>query len=258
MNMHIAPEPSSPQAVLNGKDSVCMEGVSVLYRVPRERYSGIKEYAIRWLQRRVVYEEYWAVRGVTFQVYRGEAFGIIGRNGSGKSTMLKVMARVLMPTEGKVITRGRVAPLLELGAGFHPELTGRENVFMNSTLLGRSHKETEQLLPEIIDFAEISDFIDAPLRTYSTGMVARLGFSVASAIRPDILLVDEALSVGDSHFQEKCLDRMNSFRTKGTTIIIVSHSMATIRSFCDRALWIDHGHVQAIGDVNEVVELYTR
>jgi ABC-type polysaccharide/polyol phosphate transport system ATPase subunit len=258
MNMHTALEPSDAQAILNGRDSVCMEGVSVLYRVPRERFSGIKEYAIRWLQRRVAYEEFWAVRRVTFQVYRGEVFGIIGRNGSGKSTMLKVMARVLMPTEGRVITRGRVAPLLELGAGFHHELTGRENVFMNSTLLGRSHKETEQLLPEIIDFAEIGDFIDAPLRTYSTGMVARLGFSVASAIRPDILLVDEALSVGDSHFQEKCLDRMNSFRAKGTTIIIVSHSMATIQSFCDRALWIDHGHVQAIGNVNEVVELYTR
>ncbi|HSF82542.1 MAG TPA: ABC transporter ATP-binding protein [Anaerolineales bacterium] len=255
--MHTAPERHSFQTELSNVHDVAMQGVSVLYRVPRERFSGIKEYAIRWLQRRVQYEEFWAVRDVSFQVQSGEAFGIIGRNGSGKSTMLKVIARVLTPTIGRVITRGRVAPLLELGAGFHHELTGRENVFMNSTLLGRSQKETEKLLPEIIEFAEIEDFIDAPLRTYSTGMVARLGFSVATALRPDILLVDEVLSVGDSHFQEKCLTRMNSFRALGTTIIIVSHNMNTIESFCDHALWIDHGQIKAIGDVSEVVAQYT-
>lgn len=256
--MHTAPERHSFQTELSNEHDVAMQGVSVLYRVPRERFSGIKEYAIRWLQRRLQYEEFWAVRDVSFQVQRGEAFGIIGRNGSGKSTMLKVIARVLTPTIGRVITRGRVAPLLELGAGFHHELTGRENVFMNSTLLGRSQKETEKLLPEIIEFAEIEDFIDAPLRTYSTGMVARLGFSVATALRPDILLVDEVLSVGDSHFQEKCLTRMNSFRALGTTIIIVSHNMNTIESFCNHALWIDHGQIKAIGDVSEVVAQYAR
>ncbi|HLA97259.1 MAG TPA: ABC transporter ATP-binding protein [Anaerolineales bacterium] len=255
--MHTAPERYDVQAILNEKYDVYMQGVSVLYRVPRERFSGIKEYAIRLLQRRLQYEDFWAVRDVSFQVRSGEAFGIIGRNGSGKSTMLKVIARVLMPTMGRVVTRGKVAPLLELGAGFHHELTGRENVFMNSTLLGRSQKETERLMPEIIEFAEIEDFIDAPLRTYSTGMIARLGFSVASALRPDILLVDEVLSVGDSHFQEKCLARMNSFRAMGTTIIIVSHNMNTIESFCDHALWIDHGQIKSIGNVREVVAQYT-
>lgn len=255
--MPTAPEQYSMQTVLTDDYDVSMQGVSVQYRVPRERFSGIKEYAIRWLKRRLEYEEFWAVRDVSFQVHRGEAFGIIGRNGSGKSTMLKVIARVLTPTSGRVITRGRIAPLLELGAGFHPELTGRENVFMNSTLLGRSQKETEQLLPEIVDFAEIEDFFDAPIRTYSTGMIARLGFSVATALRPDILLVDEVLSVGDGYFQEKCLNRMNSFRSLGTTIIIVSHNMNTLQSFCDRALWIDHGLMKAIGNVNEVIEQYT-
>ena len=196
--------------------------------------------------------------GLSLAVAKGDRICLVGRNGSGKSTMLKVMARVLVPSRGRVITRGKVAPLLELGAGFHPELTGRENIFLNSTLLGRSQKETEELLPAIIDFAEIGDFIDAPLRTYSTGMVARLGFSVATSVRPDILLVDEVLSVGDSRFQEKCLARMNGFRDQGTTIVIVSHSMGTVQAFCNRALWLDRGCVKAYGKVDEVVYQYSQ
>jgi ABC-2 type transport system ATP-binding protein/lipopolysaccharide transport system ATP-binding protein len=231
--------------------------VSVRYRVPRERMSGIKEYTIRWLQRRLSYEEFWALQDISFEVREGEVFGVIGRNGAGKSTMLKVMARVLHPTRGRVVMYGHVAPLLELGAGFHYELTGRENVFLNSALLGHSQHETEAMLPEIIEFAEIADFIDAPIRTYSTGMIARLGFAVATSSRPDILLVDEVLSVGDQRFQEKCLDRMRGFRESGTTIIIVSHSMHTIHSFCDRALWIDQGQIHAFGDVTEVVAQYS-
>lgn len=236
---------------------VKFEDVSVRYRVPRERMSGIKEYTIRWLQRRLSYEEFWALQDISFEVREGEVFGVIGRNGAGKSTMLKVMARVLHPTRGRVVMYGHVAPLLELGAGFHYELTGRENVFLNSALLGHSQHETEAMLPEIIGFAEIADFIDAPIRTYSTGMIARLGFAVATSSRPDILLVDEVLSVGDQRFQEKCLDRMRGFRESGTTIIIVSHSMHTIRSFCDRALWIDQGQIHAFGDVTEVVARYS-
>jgi ABC-type polysaccharide/polyol phosphate transport system ATPase subunit len=257
MNM-LTDSKTSPATVFsNEKAVVKLEDVSVLYRVPRERVSGIKEYAIRFLQRRLEYEEFWALKGITFEVKKGEVFGVIGRNGSGKSTMLKVMARVLQPTRGRIVTRGRLAPLLELGAGFHNELTGRENVFLNMALLGFTHKESEELLPSIMDFAEIHDFIDAPIRTYSTGMVARLGFSVATSRRPEILLVDEVLSVGDGPFQEKCIDRMRSYQGLGTTIIIVSHSMHTIESFCSRALMLDHGHIIAAGDVHEVVSHYT-
>jgi len=228
----------------------------VRYRLPHERVSGLKEYAIRWLQRRLSYQEFWALRGVSFSLRRGEVLGVIGRNGAGKSTLLKVMARVLHPTTGRVVMRGRIAPLLELGGGFHPELTGRENVFLNLALLGLNRRESESLFDSIVDFAEIHDFINAPLRTYSTGMVARLGFSVATSVRPDILLVDEVLSVGDTRFQEKCLERMFGFQSQGTTIVFVSHSLAMVESFCDQVLWLDGGQARALGPAAEVIDLY--
>jgi len=237
---------------------ITLEEISVLYRVPREKLSGIKEYAIRWLQQRLQYDDFWALRQVSFQIRQGEIFGVIGRNGAGKSTLLKTMARVLQPTRGRMVTRGRVAPFLELGAGFHPELTGRENIFLNSALLGYSRKETLAHLDEMIEFAEIGDFIEAPIRTYSTGMVARLGFSVATTIRPDILLIDEVLSVGDASFQEKCIHRMNSFRDQGTTIVFVSHALETVKSFCERAAWLDQGTLQAIGPSDAVAQEYTQ
>jgi ABC-type polysaccharide/polyol phosphate transport system ATPase subunit len=230
--------------------------VAVRYRIPRERVSGIKEFAIRWMQRRIVYLDFWALDQISFQVHQGETFGVIGRNGAGKSTLLKVMAQVLFPTRGRVVMRGKLAPLLELGGGFHPELTGRENVFLNMALLGHARRETEQLFESIVDFSEIRDFIDAPLRTYSTGMVTRLGFSVATCSRPDILLVDEALSVGDISFQEKCMNRMRAFSSDGTTIIIVSHSLASIENFCQRALWLDRGRIRALGEVGDVIQQY--
>jgi len=232
------------------------EDVSVRYRLPQESVSGIKEFAIRWMQRKLAFDDFWALKNVSFEITKGEIFGIIGRNGSGKSTMLKVIARVLTPTQGRVVVRGKVAPLLELGAGFHPELTGRENVFLNSALLGRTKNEVEKTLPEIAAFAEIGEFMEAPLRTYSTGMVARLGFAVATAMRPEILLVDEVLSVGDAAFQQKCLDRMYSFQEQGTTIVLVSHSMSTIESFCNRAIWLDRGEKKAFGSTHEVIRRY--
>jgi ABC-type polysaccharide/polyol phosphate transport system ATPase subunit len=232
------------------------EDVAVRYRVPREGISGIKEYSIRLLQRRIQYEEFWALRGVSFQVNGGDVFGIIGRNGAGKSTMLKVMARVLQPTRGRVVMDGHTAPLLELGGGFHHELTGRENIFLNMALLGFNHRQITELFHSVVEFSEIPEFIDAPLRTYSTGMIARLGFSVATCQRPEILLVDEVLSVGDVQFQQKCLDRMISFRQSGTTIVIVSHDLGTVQSFCDQVMWLDHGEVQAIGDPEEVIDKY--
>lgn len=258
MITHIASESTILDRKIPGNEPVIrFENVAVLYRVPRERVSGIKEYTVRWLQRRLIYEEFWALQDISFEVQRGEVFGVIGRNGAGKSTMLKIMARVLHPTRGRIVMRGKIAPLLELGAGFHPELTGRENIYLNSSLLGHTRKQVDGLFASIVDFAEIGDFIDAPLRTFSTGMVARLGFSVATCMRPDVLLVDEVLSVGDSRFQDKCLERMNSYQKQGTTIVIVSHSMETIRNFCSRALLLDHGRTIALGDVVEVIQNYT-
>lgn len=236
--------------------AIRFEDVSVRYRLPRERVSGLKEFAIRWLQRRLSYQDFWALRGVSFELRRGEALGVIGRNGAGKSTLLKVMARVLHPTTGRVVMRGRIAPLLELGGGFHPELSGQENVFLNLALLGLTRQESEELFDSIVAFADIREFINAPLRTYSTGMVARLGFSVATSVRPDILLVDEVLSVGDSRFQEKCLERMYTFQSQGTTIVFVSHSLATVESFCDQVLWLDGGRARALGPAQQVIDQY--
>jgi ABC-2 type transport system ATP-binding protein/lipopolysaccharide transport system ATP-binding protein len=256
MLTELSPSPTQPH--FDEDTTISLEGVSVLYRVPRERITSIKEYAVRWLQRRLEYEDFWALENVSFQVQRGEVFGVIGRNGSGKSTLLKVIARVLFPQRGRVRIRGKVAPLLELGAGFQFELTGRENIFLNSALLGRTHAQTTRLLSEIIDFAEVGEFIDAPVRTYSTGMVARLGFAVATCVQPEILLVDEVLSVGDAQFQQKCLDRMYNYRRNGTTILIVSHGMSTIESFCDRAIWLDRGYVRVSGPVKSVVQRYVQ
>ena len=226
------------------------------YRVPHERIASFKEYAIRALQRRVTFDDFWALRAVNLEVVSGETFGIVGRNGAGKSTLLKVVARVLRPTEGRVWVRGRVAPLLELGAGFHPELTGRENVYLNSALLGFAKAQTDARFEEIVDFAEVRNFIDAPMRTYSTGMWARLGFAVATTIRPDILIVDEVLSVGDERFREKCTQRIEEFRGQGTTTVIITHNTALVRELCDRAGWLEAGQLRAVGDPAEVTREY--
>ena len=233
-----------------------LEDVSVRYRVPHERYATLKEHAIRRLQRRVQYDDFWALRGINLEVRQGEVVGIVGRNGAGKSTLLKAIARVLRPTHGRVWISGRVAPLLEFGAGFHPELTGRENVFLNGALLGFSHAQMEAKFKCIVDFAELWDFIDAPLRTYSSGMVARLGFAVATDVEPDILIVDEVLSVGDAAFQKKSAERMHGFRAAGATILFVSHSLEAVRSLCDKAVWLDNGRVVVSGNTDQVIESY--
>jgi len=233
-----------------------LENVSVEYHAPREQIRSFKEYAIRLLQGRVQHEEFKALCDVSLEVHQGEVMGVIGHNGAGKSTLLKLVSRVMKPTGGRVWVKGRIAPLLELGAGFHPELSGRENVFLNGTLLGRTHAEMESLFDEIVDFAEMWDFIDAPLRTYSTGMAVRLGFAVATARQPDILIVDEALSVGDEQFRQKCAARMDSFRENGTTILLVTHDSKQVTGMCDRAAWLDHGRLRAIGDAQSVVDQY--
>ena len=234
-----------------------LESVSVCFRVPLEPIRSFKEYVIWWIQNRQdAFREVWALRDVSLEVGQGEVVGIIGRNGSGKSTLLRVIARVLRPTSGRVWVRGRVAPLLELGGGFHPELTGRENIFLNATLLGHTRREVEARFDWIVDFAELRDFIDAPLRTYSTGMVARLGFAVATAWEPEILLVDEVLAVGDQAFQKKCQARMEAFRACGTTILLVSHNLEMVRKMCQRAIWLEHGQIQAVGSPDEVISFY--
>jgi ABC-type polysaccharide/polyol phosphate transport system ATPase subunit len=211
---------------------------------------------IRRLQRKVQNRDFWALREVNLCVNRGEVFGLVGHNGAGKSTLLKLIARVLRPTEGRVVVRGQVAPLLEFGAGFHPELTGRENVFLNGALLGFTRQEMEEKFKRIVDFAELWDFIDAPIRTYSSGMLARLGFAVATDVRPDILIIDEVLAVGDEAFQRKSSERMQSFRDQGATILLVSHNMATIEAMCRRAAWLDHGQLKGVDLVSEVIRAY--
>ena len=233
-----------------------LENVSVRYVVPHERIPTLKEFAVKWLRGRVTWKQFEALSNVSFRVRPGETIGIVGRNGAGKTTLLKVIARVLRPGEGRVHTRGRIAPLLELGAGFDPDLTGRENVFLNGAILGHSHRDMARRLSQIVEFAGIEEFIDAPLRTYSTGMVARLGFAVATDIEPDILLLDEVLSVGDVEFQRKCTERMNGFRERGVTFLLVSHSLPTISGLCERALWIENGRLAADGPAVEVVEAF--
>ncbi len=232
------------------------EHVAVRYRVPNEHIGSFKEYAIRRLQGRIDHHEFWALHDVTLQIGQGEVFGIIGRNGAGKSTLLKVASRVLHPTRGRVWIRGKVAPLLELGAGFHPELSGRENVYLNGTLLSHSQREITARLPEILDFAGLGEFIEAPLRTYSSGMVARLGFAVAMAWKPDVLLLDEVLAVGDVTFQRKCLERIRSFCEQGTTVLLVTHDLTTAQTLCQQAVWIEHGKVQHVGPSADVVAAY--
>jgi ABC-2 type transport system ATP-binding protein/lipopolysaccharide transport system ATP-binding protein len=250
------PTVSEPGSLSNDTVVLRLENISVRYRIPHERFATLREHAIRWLKRRIRYDDYLALQSVSLQVPRGEMLGIIGPNGAGKSTLLKVVARVLKPKSGRVWICGRVAPLLECGAGFHPELTGRENIFLNGTLLGLTRKEIESKFDGIVDFAELRDFIDAPLRTYSSGMVSRLGFAVATDSNADILIVDEVLSVGDAVFQQKSLDRIQRFRQDGTTILFVSHALDVVETMCDRAIWVHHGSIKACGPAKATVQEY--
>lgn len=233
-----------------------LDNVSVSYRLPSERIGTFKEYAIRTLQRKIKIENFWALTDVSLQIRKGEVFGLIGNNGAGKSTMLKVISKVLKPTKGRVQVYGKIAPLLELGAGFHPELSGRENVFLNGALLGYSREEMESVFEEIVEFSELDQFINSPIRTYSSGMYARLGFAVATAHMPEILILDEILSVGDEAFQRKCNMRMKSFQQAGATVLMVSHGLDSMEAMCDRIAWIDHGKIRLIGNPQEVIASY--
>ncbi|MDQ4067962.1 MAG: ABC transporter ATP-binding protein, partial [Actinomycetota bacterium] len=236
--------------------AITVEGVSKRFRLYHERNQSLKAAIMR--RGRATFEDFWALSDVTLEVPEGATLGLIGENGSGKSTLLKCMARILRPDAGAIRIRGKVSALLELGAGFHAELSGRENVYLNGSILGLSRKELERKFDEIVGFAGLERFIDSPVKNYSSGMYVRLGFSVAINVDPDVLLVDEVLSVGDAQFQRRCADKFAELRRNGKTIVIVSHGLDTIRTLCDMAAWLDRGSLNAVGDTDEVVEAYSR
>jgi len=236
--------------------AIKLENVSVEYDLPSDKVNSLKEYTIRRVHRKIHMTKFLALKDIDLEVYEGEIFGILGRNGAGKSTLMKVISRVLIPTTGRVWIAGTVHPLLQLGAGFHQELTGRENVYLNAAILGHPKNEVDEKFQDILDFSEIGDFIESPLRTYSSGMQARLGFAVATAWVPDILILDEVLSVGDAAFREKCNNRILEYKEKGTTILFVSHTPAHIANLCQRAIWLDHGSIICSGEAPEVAEKY--
>jgi ABC-2 type transport system ATP-binding protein len=231
-------------------NAIEVEGVSKRFWLFREKPTSIKA---RLLTSRARAEEFWALHDVSFEVEEGTTLGLIGHNGSGKTTVLKCIAGILRPTEGTIGQRGRLAALLELGAGFHPELTGRENVYLNASFLGLSRRETDESYEAIVDFAELEGFMDNQTKFYSSGMLVRLGFAVAVHVSPDVLLIDEVLAVGDEAFQAKCLDRIRSFQREGRTIVLVTHALDTVRAICDRAVMLHHGRVHAAGMPDDVV-----
>src|SRR4051812_11568027 len=234
-----------------------VQNVTQRFRLIQERPDSLRELFAKAFRHNAQYHDFDAIQGVTFDVHQGEMVGIVGRNGSGKSTLLKVVAGVYKPTFGSVEVKGTLAPLIELGAGFHGELTGRENVLMNGLLMGFSKREMLSREASIIEFAQIGDFIDAPVKQYSSGMYMRLAFAVATEVNPDILVVDEILAVGDTAFQQKCFERLENFRRSGKTILFVTHSLGQIVEHCDRALYLDKGRIVADGEPEQVVGLYT-
>ena len=236
--------------------AICAENLTKEFKLAHHAYASLKGLLLSFLPRRV--ERITALQQVSFTVHKGETVGIIGQNGSGKSTLLGLIARVYRPTSGVLEVNGRVAPLLELGAGFHPDLTGLENIYFNGVILGLTRKQIAERLEAIVQFAELEGYIDAPIRTYSSGMLMRLGFAVAAHVDADILLVDEVLAVGDARFQQKCYDKIRQFQREGRTILFVSHDMEAITQVATRALWLDKGILRADGDAQAVVQAYRR
>lgn len=238
------------------EEIVKVEHVSMKFNLMEERVDTFKEYIVKLLKGALSYNEFIALDDVTFSINKGDILGIVGFNGAGKSTLLKILAGVLKPSSGKVKVNGTIAPLIEVGAGFDPELTARENIFLNGAILGHSRKFLESKVEEIIEFAELEKFIDVPIKNFSSGMYARLGFSIATIVRPDVLIVDEVLSVGDFRFQEKCEKRIASMIELGTTIIIVSHQIELIEKICTKILWLYGGKVRRFGDTKDICEEY--
>lgn len=234
--------------------AVEVDGLSKSFRLYHERNQSLKSTIMRG--RRSVHEDFWALKDISFEVPTGSTFGLIGSNGSGKSTLLKCLAKIYYPEKGTITSRGRLAALLEVGSGFHPELSGRDNVFLNGSILGMSKKEITRKFDEIVDFSGVEQFIDQPVKNYSSGMYVRLGFAIAINVDPDVLVVDEVLSVGDAEFQEKCRLKFVDFKEAGKTVILVSHSMPTVQDMCDHAAWLNHGELVTAGEATPTISAY--
>lgn len=235
---------------------VDVDHVTIRFNLANQKIDNLKEYFIKFIKKELMFQEFLAIKDVSFRVHEGEAWGLIGTNGSGKSTMLKAISGIMKPYRGTITINGSVAPLIELGAGFDPECTARENIFLNGCVLGHTLKFMEEHFDEIVEFAEIQNFLDSPIKNYSSGMKARLGFSIATMVKPDILIVDEILSVGDYKFRQKCEQRMKELLGGGTTLLYVSHNIDEVKRLCDHAIWIDRGETRMIGEVEAVCDAY--
>ena len=235
---------------------ITVEHVSMKFNLASEKFDNIKEYFIKTIKRQISYNEFWALQDVSFQGGRGDSIGLIGLNGSGKSTMLKTIAGVLKPTKGHVTVKGTIAPLIELGAGFDMDLSAHENIFLNGAILGYDRKQMEEFYEDIVEFSELRDFMNVPVKNFSSGMVSRLAFAIATIGSPDILIVDEVLSVGDFRFQEKCHNRIQKMRDNGTTILFVSHSISEVHKVCDKVVWLEKGRLKMQGDATEICKIY--
>ncbi len=238
------------------KHVVSVRHATVQFNLATEKVYSIKEYVIKAIKGELMFQEFLALQDIDLQICKGESWGFVGSNGAGKSTLLKLICGILKPYQGEVAVRGSIAPLIELGAGFDQEMTARENVFLNGAILGHSEKYMKEHFDEIVDFAEIRDFLDVPIKNFSSGMTARLGFAIATTVRPDILIVDEILAVGDHAFQQKCNKRMEEMFGGGTTLIFVSHSIEQVQRLCSHALWLDHGRAIMSGNAKEVCDAY--
>ena len=236
--------------------AVKVDHATVRFNMASEKIDNLKEYVVKLVKRELMFKEFLALKEVSFEVKKGEAWGIIGVNGSGKSTLLKLICGILKPYKGTVTVHGSMAPLIELGAGFEGDLTVSDNIYLNGAVLGYDRHFMQAHFDEIVDFAELWDFLEMPIKNYSSGMAARLGFAIATVVRPDILICDEVLSVGDYAFQQKCEKRLNEMRENGTTLLYVSHSLKSVKEVCDHALWLQKGSVVDMGDVEEVTKKY--
>ena len=238
------------------KEVLKVEHVGMKFNLSQEKVDDLKDYVIKLLKHQISYNEFWALKDINFTLNKGDRLGILGLNGAGKSTLLKVIAGVLKATEGTVTAKGKIAPLLELGAGFDQQYTGKENIYLYGAMLGYSKEFIDEKYDEIVKFSELKDFIDVPIKNYSSGMAARLGFAIAMIVQPEILIVDEVLAVGDAAFQEKCQERMHHMLENGTTLLFVSHTMATVRQLCDHAIWLNKGDVVMQGEAESVCDAY--
>lgn len=237
---------------------ICADHISMCFRMEANGIRSIKEYVVARLKRQLTYSDFWALKDVSFSIEKGETIGVIGHNGAGKSTLLKIISGIMKPTSGSITVTGSIVPMLELGSGFDMELSGRENIYLNGAILGYSKEFLDAKYDDILQFSELEAFINMPLRNYSSGMLMRLAFSIATEVKPEILIVDEILAVGDEHFQDKSRKRMMELMGGGTTVLFVSHDLKQIREMCNRVLWLEHGKVQMMGETDDVCNAYMK